>query len=209
MTDSHRNYYIFLFYHSQELAPSRVEFWELFPLLVSRTLKSRVPTLLFLDPQRGYVTVYWSRIWVLSSPSEGRPLATVIINDCWIPCFINLALGATSSHSDLIVGFPLRHSQISTLRSALSDQHSQIDTLRSAFSDQHSQISILRSALSDQHSQVSTVRSAFSDQHSQISTVRSAFSDQHCQISTLRSALSDQHSQTRTECYIFALRYQN
>ena len=40
---------------------------------------------IFLDPQRGYVTVYWSRIRVLSSPSEGRPLAAVIINDCWIP----------------------------------------------------------------------------------------------------------------------------
>ena len=48
MTDSHRNYYIFLFYHSLALAPARVEFWELLPLLVSRTLKRRVPTLLFV-----------------------------------------------------------------------------------------------------------------------------------------------------------------
>ena len=123
---------------------------------------------------------------MLSSPSEGRPLAAVIINDCWIPWFISSELSATFSHSDLIGGFPL---------SALSDQHSQISILRSAFSDQHSQISTLKSALSDQHSQISTFRSALSDQHSQISTLRSAFSDQYSQISILRSALSDQHSQ--------------
>ena len=51
------------------LALSRVEFQRTF----------------FLDPQRGYVTAYWSRIRVLSSPSEGRPLAAVLINNCWIP----------------------------------------------------------------------------------------------------------------------------
>ena len=127
------------------------------------------------------MTVYWSRIRVLSSPSEGRPLAAVTINDCWIPWFINSELGGTFSHSDLIGGFHHQHSQISTLRSALSDQHSQISTLRSALSEQYSQISTLRSALSDQYSQISTLRSTF----------------------------SDQHSQTRTEGYIFAIRYQN
>ena len=116
----------------------------------------------FLDPQRGYVTVYWSRIRVLSSPSEGRPLAAVTINDCWILWFINSELSATFSHSDLIGRF----SQISTLRSTLSDQHSQISPLRSALSDQHSQISTLRSALSDQHSQISTLRSALLNQPS-------------------------------------------
>ena len=136
------------------------------------------------------MTVYWSRIRVLSSPSEGRPLAAVTINDCWIPWFINSELGGTFSHSDLIGGFHHQHSQISTLRSALSDQHSQISTLRSALSEQYSQISTLRSALSDQYSQISTLRSTFSDQHSQISTLRSAFSDQHSQISTLRPELS-------------------
>ena len=98
---------------------------------------------------------------MLSSPSEGRPLAAVIINDCWIPWFINSELGATSSHSDLIGGFPLKHSQISTLRPELSPafQHSQISTLRPELSPafQHSQISTLRSVFSDQQ-----------DQHSQI-----------------------------------------
>ena len=105
--------------------------------IVECPIDSHVPV---LDPQHAYVTVYWSWIRVLSSPSEGRPLAAVIINDCWIPWVINSELGATSSHSDLIIGFPHQHSQISTLRSALSDRHSQISTLRLALSDQHSQI---------------------------------------------------------------------
>ena len=68
------------------LTSSRVEFCELFPLLVTRKHQESSSNLtFFLDPQRGYVTVYWLRIRVLSSPSEGRPLAAVIINDCWIP----------------------------------------------------------------------------------------------------------------------------
>ena len=43
---------------------------------------------IFLDPQRGYVTVYWLRIRVLSSPSEGRPLAAVIITTAGSRLFI-------------------------------------------------------------------------------------------------------------------------
>ena len=140
------------------------------------------------------MTVYWSRIRVLSSPSEGRPLAAVTINDCWIPWFINSDLGGTFLHSDLIGGF----SQISTLRSAFSDQHSQISTLRSAFSDQHSQISTLRSALSDQHSQISTLRSTSQISISQITL--SQFSTHRPELSAtsshsdIKSGFRYQHS---------------
>ena len=82
----HNRVTIFCICHSQTLAHSRVEFCEiLFPWWSLATIKSRVPALHFLDPQRGYVTVHWLRIRVLSSPSEGRPLAAVNINDCWIP----------------------------------------------------------------------------------------------------------------------------
>ena len=80
MTGSHRNYYILYFINSQTLATSRVEFCDIFFLCWSLVYQeSSSNATFFLDPQRGYVTVYWSRIRVLSSPSEGRPLAAVII----------------------------------------------------------------------------------------------------------------------------------
>ena len=86
MTDSHRNYYIFYFITLRHTHPQESSSASFFLCWSLPNIKSRVPTLhFFLDPQRGYVTVYWSRIRVLSSTSEGRPLAAVIINDCWIP----------------------------------------------------------------------------------------------------------------------------
>ena len=59
---------------------------------------------IFLDPQRGYVTVYWLRIRVLSSPSEGRPLAAVIITTAGPGClfkFMNSSISYT--HSDFLL----------------------------------------------------------------------------------------------------------
>ena len=62
---------------------------DLFPLLDTRNYQeSSSNATFFLDPQRGYVTVYWLRIRVLSSPSEGRPLAAVIITTAGSRLFI-------------------------------------------------------------------------------------------------------------------------
>ena len=106
------------------LIPIGIIIFFILSLSSTRTLKSRVPrafsfvgfshpqasstNVIFFYPQRGYVTVYWSRIRVLSSPSEGRPLAAVIINDCWIPWFIVWyfrccwpELSAALTHSEL------------------------------------------------------------------------------------------------------------
>ena len=77
--------YIFYFItlrHSHPQESSSVSFFFVGHLQTSRV---EFQCYIFLDPQRGYVTNYWSRIRVLSSPSDGRPLAAVIINDCWIP----------------------------------------------------------------------------------------------------------------------------
>ena len=130
----------------------------LFPLLVSRTLKCRVPTLFLFDPQREYVTAYWSRIRVLSSPSEGRLLAAVIINDCRIPWFtVQIKPSFSDQMSD----------QTKILRSEFSDQ---TKILRPEFSDQ---TKILRPEFSDQ---TKFLRPEFSDQ---TKNFRSEFTDQN------------------------------
>ena len=140
VTDSHRNYYVFYFITLRHSHPQKSSSGNFFFCWYIASSSVEFQRYIFLDHQRGYVTVYWSRIRVLSSPSEGRPLAAVIINDCWIPWFISSELGATFSNSDLIGGF---HSK------EFSDQHSQISTLRSALLEHHSQISTRRPALSN------------------------------------------------------------
>ena len=225
MTDSHRNYYIFYFITLRHLHPQESSSGSFF--LCWFLASSRV------EFQRYFFWILSAGTWL--SIGHGFECCLHLLKaDRWpqLPSTTAGSLGYLVQNWVLHfrtqiswVGFLLQHSQISTLRSALSDQHSQISTLRSAFSDQ--QLSqILRSVLSDQLSQISTLRqiSTLSDQHSQISisnlrssqisTLRSALSDQQSQISTLKSAISD-HSQSvkwalsdRNWVLHLALRYQ-
>src|SRR5262249_15762317 len=73
-------------------------------------------------------------------------------------------------HIDSLLRMLSLRSQISDLRSQISDLKSQITNLRSQISDHKSQISNLRSQISDHKSQISNLRTQISDHKSQITS---------------------------------------
>ena len=108
VTDFHRDYYIFYFITLRHLHPQESNSASFFLCWSLANTKSRVPTLHFFYPRRGYVTVYWSQIRVLSSPSEGSSLAAVIINNCWIPGVYWYSKNSSNSYAHTL----LKHAYI-------------------------------------------------------------------------------------------------
>ena len=126
MTDSHRNYYIFLFYLSWTLAIlSKVEFLVLFPVLVPRNYQESSSNATFFYPRREYVTVNRSRILALSSPSEGSYHQRLLDPDCLLILWVSSVWHTLKFYSLFYSGLSLTGSNSSkgTLRNQFQFQY--------------------------------------------------------------------------------------